>query len=523
MLDVYESVDAFHPDTMKLRVRLGKQTSRLELEGDQPTLTELTLKIKEIILPACGISLDTDFTLSLNGKEPLSDTGQTLASCGLVSGDLICVLLPQSCPTPSPNTPTTSPSCPSSTPRTPTSFQATNTITTSKAAHRMQEPSPSTSTASPHKAEAVASSSQASLCSPSAEAGVEVDEELEEAASGPFIADPMLCNEAEEGKVPHSLQLLHQGAQSHSSNDCLMVALHLIMLETGFQPQESDRRTGEMPVGWRAPGGMYRLQYTHPLCENSLAVIVSVPMGSMLVLNATLKMNGTVENARKLELRASSYVADDWEGEKAADVYKDLRKLSRVFKDQLVYPLMASARQAMGLPLLFGLPVLPPELLVRVLRLLDVASVVALSSVSRGLRVATEDPSLWRHLYHRDFRTLSTQRSDSRDTDWKELYQKRYKQRKEMIRARPRAFPFIGPPIHPLHPLPAPPLPLYPPGIIGGEYDQRPGVPHGLLPRPRFDPIGPLHGQDPGFGMPIGRRPMRQMGSRSADIRRGFI
>lgn len=59
----------------------------------------------------------------------------------------------------------------------------------------------------------------------------------EEAPSGPFIPDPMLCSEAEEGKVPHSLEVLHHGAQSRSSNDCLMVALHLIMLETGFLPQ----------------------------------------------------------------------------------------------------------------------------------------------------------------------------------------------------------------------------------------------------------------------------------------------
>lgn len=32
-------------------------------------------------------------------------------------------------------------------------------------------------------------------------------------------------------------------------------------------------------------------------------------------------------------------------GENASAAYKDLKKLSRIFKDQLVYPLMASARQ----------------------------------------------------------------------------------------------------------------------------------------------------------------------------------
>lgn len=122
-------------------------------------------------------------------------------------------------------------------------------------------------------------------------------------------------------------------------------------------------------------------------------------------------------------------------GGSAGVVYRDLSKLSRLFKDQLVYPLMAAARQgdysshsvftlvtrvrsecfwrlfvcaALGLPALFGLAVLPPELLLRVLRLLDVVSLVALSAVCRDLNVATHDPSLWRHLLHRDFRGKKT-------------------------------------------------------------------------------------------------------------------
>lgn len=42
------------------------------------------------------ISEGTDFGLSLNGSESLTDTGQTLSSYGIVSGDLICVVLPES-------------------------------------------------------------------------------------------------------------------------------------------------------------------------------------------------------------------------------------------------------------------------------------------------------------------------------------------------------------------------------------------------------------------------------------------
>lgn len=132
--------------------------------------------------------------------------------------------------------------------------------------------------------------------------------------------------------------------------------------------------------------------------------------------------------------------------------FRDLRKLSRLFKDQLAYPLIAAAREgkrpshhtsprlgflfsaavsagsvrrdrqevtaasrlrlkllvvcpraAMSLPVAFGLAVLPPELLLRIIRLLDVGSVVRLSAVCRHFNVATADSTLWRHLYRRDF------------------------------------------------------------------------------------------------------------------------
>lgn len=60
-------------------------------------------------------------------------------------------------------------------------------------------------------------------------------------------------------------------------------------------------------------------------------------------------------------------------------------------------------RAAMSLPVAFGLAVLPPELLLRIIRLLDVGSVVRLSAVCRHFNVATADSTLWRHLYRRDF------------------------------------------------------------------------------------------------------------------------
>uniref|UniRef100_A0A4W6F3Q5 F-box protein 7 n=1 Tax=Lates calcarifer TaxID=8187 RepID=A0A4W6F3Q5_LATCA len=458
---------------MKLRVRINRQTCRVELPGEEPSLTELTDHIRGTVLVSHGLSADTEFSLSLNGSELLSDAGQTLSSCGIVSGDLICVILPESAAAASAATASTSSS-------------NTNMFPEPSNMVLFEQPS-SSSSAAPTESE-------------------QTSDILDSEPSVPSW-EPMLCSE-----------LLYHTAQTSSPSDAVMVAGNLLMLETGFVPQGSELRPGEMPDGWRSAGGVYKLQYTHPLCENSLAMVVGVCMGPVLVINATLRANQTVDTVRKLCLNPSSYVTDEWPGESAAAAFKDLSKLSRVFKDQLAYPLIAAAREAMALPVAFGLAALPPELLLRVLRLLDVRSVVRLSSVCRHFNVATADSTLWRHLYRRDF----TDPSRSRDTDWKELYKRSYKLRCEHRHiVRHRSLPPF--PRNPRDIFSSVPLPLHPPvpGIIGGDYDQRPTLPHGLLPRPLFDPIGPP--QD------IGRRPLndfrrpRPMGGRPADVQRGFI
>ncbi|XP_026002418.1 F-box only protein 7 [Astatotilapia calliptera] len=489
---------------MKLRVRINRQTSRVELLGEDPSLKELRDHIQEMLLSSHGLSSDTEFGLSLNGSKLLTDTSQTLASCGIVSGDLICVHLPQSEATAAAGSTSSA-----------SSTSSTYTAAKSSANQRQSQQTPIMASTQPSSSSSVSGAAGPAVLSESQPSCEMLDSE-----SSASIWEPMLCSEAEEGQAPLSLELLYHTAQPTSPNDAIMVAGHLLMLETGFIAQGTELKPGEMPAGWRCAGGVYKLQYTHPLCESSLASVVAVCMGPMLVMNTTLKVTETVDTVRKLCLNASSYVTNEWPGGSAAAAFKDLSKLSRLFKDQLAYPLIATAREAMALPVAFGLPALPPELLLRVLRLLDVRSVVRLSAVSRHFNVATADSSLWRHLYRRDFADSGSGRS--RDTDWKELYKKSYKFRSELRNAAPTRPPPLLP-FHPgdiFHPIPYPHFPPVP-GIIGGEYDQRPNLPHGLLPRPRYDPIGPL--ADPH------RRPrhdfhrIRPTGGRPSDIRRGFI
>ncbi|KAM4711884.1 F-box only protein 7 isoform 1-T2 [Anableps anableps] len=471
---------------MKLRVRINRQTSRVELPGEEPTLHELSDLIKQTLLSCHGLSADTEFNLSLNGSELLSESDQTLSACGIVSGDLICVLLPQPPPVAMATPERTAKSA-------KTNIQQATSGTTS------QPQNSSNSSTSAASTEPLQASNMQSF------------------EATPPVWEPMLCSEAEDGEAPLSLELLYHTAQTTSPNDVIMVAAHLLMLETGFTPQGSELKPGEMPAEWRSAGGVYRLQYAHPLCENSLVSVVAVGMGPLLVINVILKVTETIDTSRKLQLNPSSYVTHEWPGGNAAAAFKNLKKLSRIFKDHLAYPLIAAAREAMALPVAFGLQALPPELLLRVLRLLDVRSLVRLSAVSWHFNAAASDSTLWKHLYLRDFSDPDSSRS--RDTDWKQLYKKSYKTRLEL---RHPIRPYSLPPF-PLRDIITPvPRPLFPPlpGIIGGDYDQRPNLPPNLLPRPRYDPIGPL--LDPASGRP--RLDFRRPGGgRPANIRRGFI
>ena len=90
---------------------------------------------------------------------------------------------------------------------------------------------------------------------------------------------------------------------------------------------------------------MYKLQYTHPLCEGGSAAVTCVPLGNLIVINVTLKINNEIRSVKRLQLLPASFICKEESGGNVAKTYKDLQKLSRLFKDQLVYPLLAFTRQ----------------------------------------------------------------------------------------------------------------------------------------------------------------------------------
>ncbi|XP_067165123.1 F-box only protein 7 isoform X3 [Apteryx mantelli] len=470
---------------MKLRVRLQKRTAPLEVQGAEPTLGELRAQLRQALLPAWGCSIDTQFSITLNNKDALTEDQKTLASYGIVSGDLICLLLEEanakpSLPRPSSSTPPPlqnshepSTSIPNKSQASSPKEERQNGLPDNQKAHAEVQKNDDTARSSLEFASGLVSE----------------DVDLEE-GTGSYPSEPMLCSEAADGEIPHSLEMLYHSAECTSATDALIVLVHLLMMETGYVPQGTEAKAVSMPEKWRG-SGVYKLQYTHPLCEEGAAGLTCVPLGDLVVINGTLKINKEIKGVKRIQLLPASFVCFQ-EPEKVAGVYKDLQKLSRLFKDQLVYSLLAAARQD---------PIARP-----------------------------------------------------RDTDWKELYKKKLKQKKDALRWRhtmflpptPHPIPFHPNPFYPnpFPPNPFPSNPIYPPMIIGGEYAERPTLPYAgdpinsLIPgpgeapgqfppfRPHFDPIGSLPGANPtlpGRAGPNDRFPPRPSRGRPMDIRRAFI
>nr|ACO95332.1 F-box only protein 7 isoform 1 (predicted) [Dasypus novemcinctus] len=503
---------------MKLRVRLQKRTWPLEIPEAEPTLGQLRAHLGQALLPTLGYSSDTRFAITLNKKDALTGDEETLASYGIVSGDLICLILEDAIP---------APNLPSSTDSEHPSLQSSDP--SSLAASSNQSSIQGEQRNDSFQGQAAQSDvwNDDSMSGPSQDFEAESfqDVDLEE-GTGFCPSEPMLCSEAVEGQVPHSLEILYHSADCANANDALIVL-------------GTEAKAVSMPEKWKA-GGVYKLQYMHPLCDGSSAALTCVPLGTLMVINVTLKINNEIRSVRKLQLLPESFICKEEPVENVAEMYRDLQKLSRLFKDYLVYPLLAFTRQALNLPDVFGLVVLPLELKLRIFRLLDIRSVLSLSAVCRDLFIASNDQLLWRCLYLRDFRDNTTR---ARNTDWKELYKKRHKQRKDAQRGQHVMFlPSVPYPLpyfpNPSCPRPFPASPLYPPGIVGGEYDVRPILPyvgdpitsllpgHGEIPgqfpplRPRFDPIGPLPGPNPilpGQGGSNDRFPFRPSRGRPMD------
>lgn len=57
--------------------------------------------------------------------------------------------------------------------------------------------------------------------------------------------------------------------------------------------QGTEAKATSMPENWRSKG-VYKLQYTHPLCENGFAALTCVTLGNLIVVNGKNVLENTL-------------------------------------------------------------------------------------------------------------------------------------------------------------------------------------------------------------------------------------
>ncbi|XP_041347868.1 F-box only protein 7-like isoform X2 [Gigantopelta aegis] len=327
------------------------------------------------------------------------------------------------------------------------------------------------------------------------------------------LSEPLLCSESTRNAVPAALDHLFANSGCRSKGDALWIVIHAMMLESGYQLVQDVRCDPldylALPKDWQTRG-FYRFPYTHSHTEHLVCSVTGVPMGSSLVIHGLVEGSSKF-HTQQLQVKTSEFVTDDLTG--ALQCYKNLDKLSRYVKDRICLPLVNAVRAELGLPDSEGLLALTHELQLKIFTYLDAWSALKVDQTCKQCHFVVRDPYIWRRLFLQDFGRADNL---SLSSPWYNLYKAEYRKKMEKKKALAQMM-FVtpnllwGPHRHPPPEFP----PLYPHGIIGGDYDLHPefyGIPNPFLihpgqagpaiPRPRFDPFGPSpdHQDFPGTG-----------------------
>ncbi|XP_064632974.1 F-box only protein 7-like [Lineus longissimus] len=496
---------------MKIRAKFGHQRELITIDSEDDTVYLSTLKAA--IRAKFHFASDTVVNVGLNGKDVLQGDS-TLAQLGIVSGDLVIVTTPSNDGI-------------QNQPLIPQANAQSNDASTNRSMPSSSTSS-STNKSMPNASLGLSKKYKESvnMAQKDSEGGgvnlqrqdedglaMDVEETVTDPEVNRYLSEPMLCRDSTRDQVPQRLVLLYQDAGVQNVADALCVVLHLLMLETGYTVSSSsasssvdDDDSMKMPSGWRSPGA-YRLLYLHRNNPNVTSKIICVTLGRKMVIHGCAELPDKEDCSLQLQINIYEYIQQSTGA--AHEAYKNLPKLSQVFKDKISYRLIEDSRQLMELPALSGFSGLFSELKFAVLKYLDFRSLVRMSATCSELKTMARGRSLWRRLYLLEF---GRRGDESLHQDWLQYFEESYirrKEREEMIH-RPVFIP--GPQPYPqgcFRP-PLPYAPGAPTGIIGGDYDIDPFGFHGhMVPRP----LGPFRPPRPGFpGLPGNSRPSRGTG-----------
>lgn len=303
--------------------------------------------------------------------------------------------------------------------------------------------------------------------------------------------ESLLCRESSSTAVPEILRHSYQLSEVQTLNDATVQVLHVLMLESGFVPQDTGRSDNiSLPLNAKL-NHIYQIIYVHVSCPEQVAVFTCIPVGNVLSINANI---GT--STFHMSLQPSVYVKRSQLNAAAnvASVYENIPKLSRLFKDSIVYQLLSMLRIEEGLTPC-GITNMAMEVKLLLFSFFDLRTLIKASEVCKEFRTLSDEPTLWKRLCFTDFPDNTSQMLWMEDsTSWKEKYKILYKQRQQRIEVMkifytvpfmrydlprlPRIFPLSDPfnplsdPFNPLRPEYFNPFQPIRPPFRHGDYDR---------------------------------------------------
>uniref|UniRef100_H2YQ64 PI31 proteasome regulator N-terminal domain-containing protein n=1 Tax=Ciona savignyi TaxID=51511 RepID=H2YQ64_CIOSA len=279
---------------MKVRVRFETRTIVIILNEDSVPLTvaHLKRKVKDVITEL-HLPPNTTFDLSLNGKTRIGNDHEQLSSIGIVSGDLLKVLVID---TEAAETERFEESVVQES-ISMTSIGAESTMDSTAAVEEITQPSTSSTYEVP--------------C---------------------YHPGPLLLQDYREGQpLPEFLQELYNMESVKTDFQAICLILHSFMLESGFILQGlNPHQAPDIANALRS--FVVNLEYTHPAGDDLRFSLTCNPLGQFVLINGLVRpCNNTEEQVLTLQIKSGEFVKKFNVESKPSDssqVFKDLTKLA---------------------------------------------------------------------------------------------------------------------------------------------------------------------------------------------------
>lgn len=296
--------------------------------------------------------------------------------------------------------------------------------------------------------------------------------------------------------IPAILQriLVTEHGHVRRPSDLLVLAVHAVMLETGFIVVNAMEEGYTLPGGW-SNGGIANISYTLPEIRDAgnnvgNVVLKSLTLGNNVVVYGTI--TGGILQPLKLSMLASKHIIGNVVShDDLISSYSDLFELWKCAKDELSLPLLTAMCEMAGLLAPSSFLVIPTELKMKILERLPALDLVKVGCSCSELRHLSANDELWKRLFLEEFGNPSAAQQLPPFCGWKAAYTQRFFERKRMFERRIQPQPHYG-----ISSRFAPRFPRTR-DIIGGDYDI---YPFGSGPfRGGFGgvrgPFGGLHGK----------------------------